>query len=80
MRSDGAPADLTAEQIGAAYLGGHVSLSDLPGPPAEARQQQGVSLAGVDVRRLERLAAARGVPVDTLAQELLEEALRGSAS
>ncbi len=82
--ASGAPADLTAEQIGAAYLGGHgdadESGTELAAPPSGARQQQAVSLAGVDVRRLERLAAERGVPVETLTQELLEEALRGTAS
>jgi branched-chain amino acid transport system ATP-binding protein len=76
----GAPQDLTAEEIGAAYLGGHVELPDLPGPPPEAQQSQAIPLAGVDVRRLERLAAQRGVPVETLAQELLEEALHRSGS
>jgi branched-chain amino acid transport system ATP-binding protein len=74
----GAPSELTADEIGAAYLGGHVTLPELPGPPPEARQGQSVPLAGVDVRRLEKLAAERGVPVETLAQELLEEALHRS--
>ena len=78
--ASGAPSELTAEQIGAAYLGGHVTLPDLPGPADDSRQEQAVALSGVDVRRLERLAAERGVPVETLAQELLEEALRGNAS
>ncbi|HUR51038.1 MAG TPA: ABC transporter ATP-binding protein [Mycobacteriales bacterium] len=77
--ASGAPADLTADEIGAAYLGGHVELTDLPGPPPEALQQQSVTLPGVDVRRLERLAAERGIPVETLAQELLEQALNRSS-
>jgi branched-chain amino acid transport system ATP-binding protein len=76
----GAPSELTADEIGAAYLGGHVELHDLPGPPPEAVQAQPVSLPGVDVRRLERLAARRGVPVEVVAQELLEDALDRSGS
>jgi len=78
--ASGAPSELTAEQIGAAYLGGHLSPGELAGPGNPARQAQAVALSGVDVRRLERLAAERGVPVETVTQELLEEALRGSAS
>jgi branched-chain amino acid transport system ATP-binding protein len=76
----GAPSELTADEIGAAYLGGHVELTDLPGPPPEAVQTQPVALPGVDVRRLERLAARRGVPVEVVAQELLEDALDRSGS
>jgi branched-chain amino acid transport system ATP-binding protein len=76
----GAPAELTAEEIGAAYLGGHVEVVDVPGPPPEARQEQSVALSGTDVRRLERLAAQRGIPVETLAQELLEDAIHRSGS
>jgi hypothetical protein len=57
-----------------------VELTDLPGPPPEAVQTQPVALPGVDVRRLERLAARRGVPVEVVAQELLEDALDRSGS
>ena len=71
----GPPATLTAEDIGAAYLGG-TSDATLPGAPADARQQVALSLAGTDVRRLERLAAEQGRTADELAQELLEKALR----
>jgi branched-chain amino acid transport system ATP-binding protein len=76
----GAPDELTADEIGAAYLGGHVHLEDLAGPPPDAVQAQPVTLTGVDVRRLERLAAQRGVPVDVVAQELLADALDRSGS
>jgi branched-chain amino acid transport system ATP-binding protein len=76
----GPPSSLSAEDIGAAYLGGgRHSDARLPGASREARQQVPISLAGVDVRRLERLAAARGRTPDDLAQELLEQALAGDA-
>ncbi|MCW2598216.1 MAG: transporter related [Frankiales bacterium] len=72
----GPPASLSAEDIGAAYLGGDGhAAARLPGASRDARQQVPLSLAGVDVRRLERLAAARGRTADELAQELLEQAL-----
>ena len=76
--ASGAPSDLSADDIGAAYLGGNVSPGELPGPPPGARQDQAVSLSGVDVRRLERIAARRGVAVEAVAQELLEDALERS--
>jgi len=71
----GKPSELTAEDIGAAYLGSTSEVT-LPGAPADARQQVPVSLAGVDVRKLQRLAEAQGRTADELAQELLEKALR----
>jgi branched-chain amino acid transport system ATP-binding protein len=71
----GRPSELTAEDIGAAYLGSS-SEAKLPGAPADARQQVPVSLAGVDVRKLQRLAEQQGRTADELAQELLEKALR----
>jgi ABC-type sugar transport system ATPase subunit len=70
----GRPQDLSAEDIGAAYLGSDDAPS-LPGAPRDARQRVPVSLAGVDVRKLERLAAEQGRSPDELAQELLEKAL-----
>ncbi|MGB8651349.1 MAG: ABC transporter ATP-binding protein [Mycobacteriales bacterium] len=77
----GPPASLSADDIGAAYLGGaHQPDRALPGPSREARQKLAVSLAGVDVRRLERLAARRGKGADELAQELLEQALLDEAA
>ena len=76
----GPPASLSAEQIGAAYLGATEDLASLPGASREARQQVPVSLAGVDVRRLERMAAASGRSADELAQELLEKAIAGGAT
>jgi ABC-type multidrug transport system ATPase subunit len=75
----GPPASLSAEDIGAAYLGGQGPAVHLPGPSPHARQNVPMSLAGVDVRRLERLAAVRGRTPDELAQELLEQALAGGA-
>jgi branched-chain amino acid transport system ATP-binding protein len=71
----GRPSELTAEDIGAAYLGSS-SEAKLTGAPADARQQVPVSLAGVDVRKLQRLAEQQGRTADELAQELLEKALR----
>jgi branched-chain amino acid transport system ATP-binding protein len=71
----GRPAELSAEDSGAAYLGSS-SGATLPGAPRDARQQLPVSLAGVDVRRLERLAAEQGRTPDEVAQELLERALQ----
>jgi branched-chain amino acid transport system ATP-binding protein len=77
----GTAAELTHDQIGAAYLGGgHAVLNDLPGPPSDARQAQAVTLAGVDVRRLERLARSSGRSADEVAEELLTEALHRSGS
>jgi ABC-type sugar transport system ATPase subunit len=76
----GPPASLSAEDIGAAYLGGTAAGPALPGAPRDARQRLPVSLAGVDVRRLERLAARQGRSPDELAQELLEQAIARSGS
>ncbi|MCU1595438.1 MAG: transporter ATP-binding protein [Frankiales bacterium] len=74
--ASGAPSELSAEDIGAAYLGGHGNAAaPLPGAPRDARQPVVMSLAGVDVRRLERKAAQLGVSPDELAQSLLEKAL-----
>ncbi|MCU1600269.1 MAG: hypothetical protein JWO22_978, partial [Frankiales bacterium] len=70
----GRPSELSAEDIGAAYLGSE-SGADLPKAPRDARQRVPVSLAGVDVRRLERMAAEQGRTADELAQEILEKAL-----
>jgi hypothetical protein len=70
----GRPSELSAADIGAAYLGSD-DAAKLPGAPRDARQQVPVSLAGVDVRRLERLAAEQGRTPDELAQAILEKAL-----
>jgi branched-chain amino acid transport system ATP-binding protein len=70
----GRPSELSAEDIGAAYLGSD-DAPKLPSAPRDARQQVPVSLAGVDVRKLERLAAEQGRSADEVAQELLEKAL-----
>jgi branched-chain amino acid transport system ATP-binding protein len=71
----GRPEDLSAEDIGAAYLGSDHG-QELPRAPRDARQQVPVSLAGVDVRKLERIAAQQGRTADEVAQELLEKALQ----
>ena len=70
----GKPSELSAEDIGAAYLGSD-QAAKLPSAPRDARQQVPVSLAGVDVRKLERLAAQQGRSPDEVAQDLLEKAL-----
>jgi branched-chain amino acid transport system ATP-binding protein len=76
----GSPDSLSAEDIGAAYLGGSSDVPRLPGAPRDARESLPVSLAGVDVRRLERLAQHQGRSPEELAQELLEQAIAGSPS
>ena len=73
VHAAGRPSELSPEDIGAAYLGKD-NTTRLPGAPRDARQQLPVSLAGVDVRKLERLAAEQGRSADELAQELLEKA------
>jgi ABC-type sugar transport system ATPase subunit len=70
----GRPSELSAEDIGAAYLGSD-DAPRLPSAPRDARQSLPVSLAGGDVRKLERLAAEQGRTADEVAQELLEKAL-----
>jgi branched-chain amino acid transport system ATP-binding protein len=76
----GSPDSLSAEDIGAAYLGGSSDVPRLPGAPRDAREALPVSLAGVDVRRLERVAQQQGRSPEELAQELLEQAIAGSPS
>jgi ABC-type sugar transport system ATPase subunit len=74
VAASGAPSELSAEDIGAAYLGAG-SAEKLPGAPRDARQPVPLTLPGSDVRRLERLAAAQGRSTDEIAAELLEKAL-----
>jgi hypothetical protein len=78
--ASGPPSSLSAEDIGAAYLGGTSDVPRLPAASRDARQSLPVSLAGVDVRRLERLAQQQGRSPDELAQELLEQAIARSGS
>jgi branched-chain amino acid transport system ATP-binding protein len=72
----GSPEELSSDELAAAYLGGgQAPAGRLAGPPASARETLGVRLSGSDVRRLERLAAARGTTVDQAVAELVEQAL-----
>ena len=65
-----------SDDLAAAYLGGgRGQETTLPGPSPDARESLPVSLSGADVRRLERLAAARGKAPDELAKELLQQAI-----
>ena len=74
----GSPEQLSSDDLAAAYLGGGVAPTGrLPGAPASAREALAVRLTGSDVRRLERLAAARGTSVDETVAELVESALEG---
>jgi branched-chain amino acid transport system ATP-binding protein len=72
----GAPADLSSDDIAAAYLGGGIDPTVPVRPaPVSAREQFAVSVPGSEARRLHALAAAQGRPVDDLLGELLAGAL-----
>ena len=75
--ASGAPGELTADAVAAAYLGGHGAHASLvvPPPPASAREQMRVGLGGRQMRDLERLAARRGVPVEGLVAAAVERLL-----
>lgn len=74
--ASGSPAELSQDDLAAAYLGGGSGPSGrLPGPPPGAREAVGVTLSGSDVRRLERLAARRGETVDDAVAALVQQAL-----
>lgn len=72
--ASGTPAELSAEQIGAAYLGAR-SGSTLSGPPTKARERVSLTLAGHDVRRLSELADSRGMTMDQVLGEIVEQAV-----
>lgn len=73
--ADASTSDLTADDVAVAYLGGSHEAHALlvPPPPDDAREGVRVDLPGRDVRRLERLAAARGVSLGQLVESSLQE-------
>ncbi len=73
--ADDATGDLSADDVATAYLGGSHEAHDLvvPPPPDDAREGVRVDLPGREVRRLERLAAARGVSLGALVESSLRE-------
>jgi branched-chain amino acid transport system ATP-binding protein len=73
--ADRVTANLSADDVAAAYLGGSHEAHELvvPPPPDDAREGVRVDLLGRDVRRLERLAAARGMSLGQLVESSLQE-------
>jgi branched-chain amino acid transport system ATP-binding protein len=73
--ADRVTANLTADDVAAVYLGGSHEAQDLvvPAPPDDAREGVRVDLPGREVRRLERLAAARGMSLGQLVESSLHE-------
>ncbi|HVU74893.1 MAG TPA: ABC transporter ATP-binding protein [Mycobacteriales bacterium] len=74
----GRPADLSADDVAAAYLGGseaHAAVT-VPPPPPDAREGLRVDLGGRQVRELERLAAATGTTVGALLEGAAADVLR----
>jgi ABC-type sugar transport system ATPase subunit len=65
--------ELTGDDVAAAYLGGSHDAHALlvPPPPADALEGVRVDLPGQKVRRLERLAAARGLTLGQLVEATL---------
>jgi branched-chain amino acid transport system ATP-binding protein len=72
--SSGAPADLSTDDLTAAYLGGGGEGAAYAAPD-HARERLAVSLRGADVRRLKERAAAQGRPVEELLGEIVRESL-----
>jgi branched-chain amino acid transport system ATP-binding protein len=74
----GAPAELSSDDIAAAYLGGGEAPALAVRPaPASARERLTVTVRGSEARRLHRLAAEQGRPVDDVLTELVAGALAG---
>ena len=72
--SSGAPSELSADDLTAAYWGGG-SEGAAHAAPDHARERLSVSLRGADVRRLNQRAAAQGRPVEELLGEIVREGL-----
>jgi branched-chain amino acid transport system ATP-binding protein len=76
--ASGAPAELSSDDIAAAYLGGGEAPAVTVRPaPDSARERLGVALRGSDARRLERLAARDGRAPEEVLGELVSAALAG---
>jgi ABC-type sugar transport system ATPase subunit len=78
---EGPVSELSESRIAGAYLGGEAA--DLPGrgvagAPSSAREKVALSLPGLDVRKLERAAAAAGTSVDDVVEAALAKQLRAA--
>jgi branched-chain amino acid transport system ATP-binding protein len=72
----GAPADLSSDDIAAAYLGGgHAVDVDVRPAPGRAREHLSVSVRGAEARRLHALAASQQRPVDEVLGDLVASSL-----
>ncbi|MDT7538728.1 MAG: branched-chain amino acid transport system ATP-binding protein [Actinomycetota bacterium] len=77
----GAPAELSSDDIAAAYLGGSGEPEVTVRPaPVTARERLGVAVRGSDARRLHALALEQGRSVDEVLADLVTAALRDNAS
>jgi ABC-type multidrug transport system ATPase subunit len=77
----GAPADLSSDDIAAAYLGGGEAPDiDVRPAPRSARERLTLTVPGSESRRLHRLAAEQGRSVDEVLSDLLAGALAGEAA
>ncbi|MCW2545016.1 MAG: transporter ATP-binding protein, partial [Frankiales bacterium] len=76
----GAPDELSQDDLAAAYLGGgDAPALDLRPAPDGARERQGLSLRGADMRRLSALAEERGQSVEQVLEELVGDVLTPAA-